>query len=313
MRFIVITLILAITLSIGSVAAEDAVKEEVKKDEVKKERNSSIIIDLTANQLAYSDSWEGGEAGSVSWASNLVGITKQNLAGSFNLTSTLKLSFGQSFSQDEVSYVWSKPKKSLDLIDLENIGRLSVHGWVDPYVGLRIETQFVDAKNSNKKFSLSPMTITESVGASRQVYTKNKDNITSRLGLGVRQILRKTIVDSTMTNGAVTGYIVEDSNFVDGGLEMVTDAHLTLGKNLHYIGKLSLFKAVFFSKKDALAGTVAADDWKAIDVNWEHKINAKVAKFVTVNLYLQFLYDKQIVDKGRFKQTLALGLSYTLY
>ena len=66
---------------------------------------------------------------------------------------------------------------------------------------------------------------------------------------------------------------------------------------------------MFFSESDE-AGT---DDWKAIDVNWENRVSAAVAKYVTVSLYLQLLYDKETDTRGRFKETLALGLTYKLF
>ena len=45
-------------------------------------------------------------------------------------------------------------------------------------------------------------------------------------------------------------------------------------------------------------------------MNWENILAAKVSEYVTVNLYLQFLYDEEIVDEFRMKQTLSLGLTY---
>jgi hypothetical protein len=81
---------------------------------------------------------------------------------------------------------------------------------------------------------------------------------------------------------------------------------------MSYVGKLTLYKALFFSQKDDFAGTEAEDYWKAVDINWENKITATITKYVQVSLYTQLLYDKQISKKGRFKETLSLGLTYKL-
>jgi hypothetical protein len=52
--------------------------------------------------------------------------------------------------------------------------------------------------------------------------------------------------------------------------------------------------------------------WPSVDINWENIFSASVTKYVVVNLYTQWLYDKQIDKRGRFKETLSLGLTYKL-
>ncbi|MBM3332894.1 hypothetical protein FJY68_13775 [candidate division WOR-3 bacterium] len=58
----------------------------------------------------------------------------------------------------------------------------------------------------------------------------------------------------------------------------------------------------------------AADDpegkWKALDVGWDNTAAASITKYVMVNLTAQLLYDTEIHDKLRLKETLALGLTY---
>lgn len=270
---------------------------------------TSLVLDATATQAAYSDSWKGGEAGSFSWVSNLNGTAEKQLTPSFNLTSRLKLSFGQTHTQQTdtlgIKY-WEKPKKSTDLIDWENVGRLT-KGWVvDPYVAFRLESQFLDASVAAKKRYFNPIKLTESAGIARKLYEKDKDQIISRLGFAVRQILKNVIIDEELNT--------TDSTLTDGGIEWVSDANLTLHENIHYTGKLTLFKALFFSEKDAVDSLtlLPIDDWKVIDVNWENIISAKVTKLITVNFYLQVLYDKEVVDRGRLKETLGIGFVYQL-
>jgi hypothetical protein len=55
----------------------------------------SLSIDLTTTQTSYSDSWVGGEAGSVNWVSNLNGHAEKQVLPCFNLKTALKLSFSQ--------------------------------------------------------------------------------------------------------------------------------------------------------------------------------------------------------------------------
>jgi hypothetical protein len=281
----------------------------------------SLVFDLTATQTAYSDSWTGGEAGALSWVSNLNGNAEKQLTPSLNFTSRLKLSFGQTHSQQTDSLgdkYWEKPKKSTDLIDWENVGRLT-KGWVvDPYAAFRLESQFLDASIEAHKRYFSPLKLTESAGIARKLYERDKDQIISRLGLAIRQTLIKGSIKSVDT--VVVGpdtlfnsrYSVEDSSLTDGGIEWVTDAKLTLHENIQYTGKLTVFKALYFSEKDDVKGTPAEDYWKAVDINWENILSAKISKVITVNFYLQFLYDKQVELRGRLKETLGIGFVYNL-
>ena len=101
----------------------------------------------------------------------------------------------------------------------------------------------------------------------------------------------------------------ENSTLTDGGLEWVSDAVLSLRDNLKYTGKLTVFKALFFSEKD----NTPNDYWKAIDINWENQIDAQITKVITVSLYTQVLYDKEISLKGRFKETLGIGFKYSIF
>ncbi|HWR82396.1 MAG TPA: DUF3078 domain-containing protein [Candidatus Deferrimicrobium sp.] len=266
--------------------------------------NTSLSLDVTATQTAYSDSWTGGEAGSFNWVANLNGLAEKQMSAKFNLRSTLKASFGQSMSQDKDTKDWSKPSKSTDLIDWENLGRFTLGGLIDPYTAFRLETQFLDASVDAKKRYLNPMRLTESAGAARLLYKKDASNILSRLGFALRHTISRDIID--------TAYNTRTNTATDGGLESVSDVKWTFSGRLTYTGKLTIYKAFFFSKKDDFAGTPFEDDWTAVDVNWENIVSASITKIVTVNFYAQFLYDKQVSRKGRLKETLGIGFALKL-
>jgi len=288
-------LLLALLVSGAAVQAEDKTVSGWQ---------SSLITDLTATQTAYSDSWQGGEAGSINWVGNLNGLAEKQASAWFNFKSALKMSYGQTMTQDAETKDWSKPTKSTDLIDWENVGRFTFGMYVDPYAAFRLETQFMDASVEDKKRYFTPMKLTESAGIARMFYHKDKDQIVSRLGLALRQIVTEAIVDEYLSTERATA--------TDGGIESVTDANLSLSDRLKYTGKLTLYKALFFSDKDDFAGTEFEDDWQAIDVNWENIVNVRITKVITVNFYTQFLYDKQVTRKGRLKQTLGVGLVFQL-
>lgn len=295
-KIFVTTLVLLLMLAIMAVGQEE--KPAVKG------WKKSLIVDLTTTQTAYSDSWTGGEIGSFNWVGNLNAAAEKKVKPWFDFRSTLKLSFGQTVSQDTARN-WNKPLKSTDLIDWENVGRILLNTFVDPYVAFRLESQFLDASLSAKKRYFSPLKLTESAGIAHRFYERENDQITSRLGLALRQIFKTGITDSVLL-------ATEDSTFVDGGFESVTDVTLTLSDKMNYTGKLSLFKAIFFSQKDDFKGKPEEDYWKALDINWENIISANISKIITVNFYTQLLYDKQVHKKGRFKETLGIGFVYKL-
>jgi len=294
-----ITKMFALVVLMLAVAGTDVAGE----DESPKGWQKSLIIDFTTTQTSYSDSWTGGEAGSVSWVGNMNGSAEKALTSKLNFKSALRLSFGQTLAQDAETKDWSKPKKSTDLIDWENVGRFTLHKWVDPYFAFRLESQFLDASNDAKKLYFTPVKLTESAGIVHGFYKKDKSFLTSRLGIALRQIMRRT-ADTSLT--------VFDSTLIDGGIESVTDAEFQFGEKLSYVGKLTLYKAFYFSEKDQVAGTTAEDDWKAVDVNWENTLNAYITKLITVKLYTQLRYDKEVSLKGRLKETLGIGLVYRL-
>ncbi|MFH1686465.1 MAG: DUF3078 domain-containing protein [bacterium] len=292
---IMIFAVLVLTMQVG---AQDSTMVGWKR---------SLVTDFTITQASYSDSWSGGEAGSVNWVANLGGSAEKGLKPWFDFKTTLRLSFGQTLTQDAETKNWSKPKKSTDLIDWENVGSFTLHKWVDPYVAFRLESQFLDASNEAKKLYFTPIKLTESAGVKKNLYEQDKNFVSTRLGLALRQILRRSAglsIDAILTTF--------DTTLIDGGFESVTDAEFHINDKLSYVGKLSLYKAFYFSEKDNVAGTSAEDDWKAVDVNWENSINAYLTKIITVKLYTQLLYDKEISAKGRFKETLGIGFVFRL-
>ena len=263
-------------------------------------------LNLTMTQNSYSDNWTGGEAGNVSWVANVSSGFEKKLKDMLLSKTTIKLAFGQTHTQNQETKKWAKPIKSTDLIDIEALARYTMKTWVDPYFALRFESQFLDASYPRLKRYINPKKITESGGISRQFYKTEKNEILSRLGLALRQIITEDIVDTTLRK-------TEINSTNDGGVESVTDVKLAFSERISYTSKLSLYKALFYSKSEERKGTPQENLWKEVDLNWENTISVSIARYVTVLLYTQLLYDKEIDKKGRFKETLSLGLTYKMF
>ena len=270
---------------------------------------NSLDLGLNLTQNSYSDNWTGGEAGSIAWVSLANGIFEKQVSPKFNFKNTSKLQFGQTHTQDEATKVWKKPVKSTDKIDIENVGRFTLQAWVDPYVAFRLESQFLDASYEPVKRLFNPILLTESAGIAKTIFARDKDLVSTRLGFSSREntmrLLGPTAADTIDEN-------LTTETSTDGGFESVTDTQYKIAENISYTGKLTLFKALFFSKADDFKGTVAEDYWKAVDVNLENGLSVAISKYISLNFYTQLLYDKQVDLGGRFKETFALGMTYKM-
>ena len=299
--------IVVVTFALLIMGAASGLADPVNVDSLIALRwQKTMVLDITAAQTAYSDSWVGGEAGTFAWVSNLNAKVERRFSQKFNFKSNLRLAFGETTVQDEESKSWSKPKKSTDLIDWENVATFPLQAFVDPYLALRFESQFLDASVAEKKRYFNPKKFTYSGGIARIFYRKEKDELSSRLGLALRQQIHNDIIDLETLE-------TKNNTDTDGGIESVTDAQFTLSKRVGYIGKLSLYKALFSSISDDAEGTDFEGFWKAVDVNLENTLKVSVSKIMTVIMYNQFLYDKEITKKGRVKQTMGVGLTFTMW
>lgn len=263
-----------------------------------------LETDLTSTQAYYSDSWTGGETGNVSWVWNLNSIAEKQLSASLHNRNVLRLKYGQTHTQDQETGDWRSPVKSDDLIDFESILRLTMIESFDPYAGVRFESQFYDAGDPEKARYVNPMRITESVGLARVLIEGEERKWLIRLGAATRQYIDRERLDPvTMERETSTEY--------DGGLMFDSDIRLPLADgSVVYTGKLNVYQALVSSEADELEGLPAEDYWKMTDVRFENSLSVNVTGHILVSLYVDFRYDKEIDLRGRFKQTLGLGINY---
>jgi hypothetical protein len=185
-RFVLVIIALACTFSSA------AGQEETATDTTDVGWKMALDANLSATQASYSDNWAGGELGSFNWTFTSNSSAEKQLSDKLNSKTTLKLSFGQTYTQlrkDDGSAQWQRPEKSTDLIDLESVMRVTLHKFVDPYFAGRLETEFYDGSVRQLKRYLSPVKITESAGLMRVFHEdENKLTLKSRLGFALRQI-----------------------------------------------------------------------------------------------------------------------------
>lgn len=153
---------------------------------------------------------------------------------------------------------------------------------------------------------LNPMILTESAGVARVLIKEEDREWSTRLGAAIRQHIDRDVLIEGETER-------ETLSTSDGGLQFVSELRTPLADGaITLTSDLTIFQALYYSDSDALEGLPGADDWKSPDVNWENNFSAAVTDYIVVNLYLQMLYDRQIDDGFRLKETLSFGFTFKL-
>ena len=304
------------------------------------------VASLNLSQSQFSTNWAGGDKGSIVWVVSASSTAERQFNRRFNLTNSLLLAYGQTAQQvDDPSSpgqrVWDTPDKTTDQILFESTGRFTMESFVDPYFGVRVESQFQDQSDPVRTLELNPVRLKESAGIARVLVKTEERELITRLGLGFRQTFARAFVDPVTP--ATRSYSTND-----GGFEWQTQmTQPLLDKKVLYKGQLLVFQPVFFSNSGVLedfdaAAAVAlpgreavADFWKAPDIDFQNTFSAQITKTLGVNLFVQWRYDKfdaatnvdvtqpvamqaAAIDRGirkagQFKEVLAISLSYRLF
>jgi hypothetical protein len=263
-------------------------------------------VDLLLSQSAYSNNWAGSEFGSLNWQLNSNTVAEKRVFSKVFNKNTLKMSIGYTYAQDRVTNAWGSGDKTNDLIDLESTFRYMLGTVFEPIFAFRAITQFVDQTDPEKDRPLNPLDFTESIGLAHTVVKHEDREWQYRVGVAARQFIDRDRLDPvTLKRETFTQY--------DGGFEFVNDLRWPFAdKKVVLVSKLTVFQGVMSTAKNDLKGTPQADDWMYPDVNFENTLTSHITKYLTVMLYVQSLYDRQ-VDRGlRFKQILSLGLHFKL-
>lgn len=298
-------------------------------------------VGLGVTQSSYTSNWSGGDRGSMAWVLSGDVTAERQFTRKYRTTNRLALSYGQTSQQvpsdgDPNQLVWDEPIKSSDFILLEHTSLFTLGGFVDPYFGFHMDTQFRDLSNPLGEILFNPIKLKETIGAARVIEKSEKSEFITRLGFGFRQTFGKSFVDDVTLEKASFS-----SN--DGGFEwQTTMKQPLLTERVLYEGGLLVFAPVFYSKSDALQefddldllDEDVADYWRVPDVTFINSFTTNVTKVIRVNLLMHFVYDKfdtkadvdaavasgnpdeiarNIRKAGQFKEVLSLGLTYSFF
>ncbi|MBN1760370.1 MAG: DUF3078 domain-containing protein [Chitinispirillaceae bacterium] len=262
-----------------------------------------VDANVTLTQNAYTDSWIGSEKGAISWASRLNFVAGRQFTPIFNHRNTLKLAFGQTKAQLE-DKSWGDFLKSTDLIDFESLQRFTMSGWVEPFLAVRLISQFVDGTDSTQDHYINPINLFESFGIARPLVTNDAAKWNARFGGAVNQLIMRYTRDETHDD-----YYTKVTN--SAGLEFVTELKAKAKEGLlDFSSLLTVYEALVSSEKELTEGTAQADYWRYPDINWENILSVNITKYIMINLTAQLLYDRELHANARIKEVLALGLTY---
>lgn len=257
--------------------------------------DSDVMVNLT--QSSYSDNWTGSELSNITWVAASNSTAQKQLKEWLKNKTSLNLAFGQTHLQKTDSNgnkYWDAPEKSTDKIALESLLQFTLQSFVDPYVAGRLDSQFLDEQAGQETFLVNPLLFTESAGIMKTILDLEKTKLDVRLGGAVRENVDRRLDDVP----------------VDGGVEGVANfKHVFSALNASYNSKLTAYQALFNSKSDELPN----EDWKALDYKWENLLTFKLWKLLGVNLTFDMIYDKEKAPEAQWKESLGLGLSYTLF
>ena len=261
---------------------------------------------LSFNQSSYSDNWAGTELGTISWTAKSTTIAEKQLSEILNNKTTFKLSYGQTHQQKtridsetgEEEKHWGKPEKSTDKIDLESLFRFTLHGYVDPFLAARWESQFLDLRYEDETYIINPHRFTESAGVIRNFINEPNHSLSARIGAAFRQQLDR----NEEVRQAETMY--------DGGIEFIAEyMKRFLPQDILYNSRLQVYQALFNSEEDELV----EDHWKRVDVKWENTLSTRIWSIINASLFFETVYEREKHKNPQFRQTLGLGIFFQLY
>ena len=295
------TVRLALALACLFVATESVAQDEDPPPLTEAEGWRSVLTgQLAFSQAAYSN-WQEGGLDALAFTAGTNGRFER-LLGRFQQTHAARLAFGV-VKQDTLDL-----RKAVDVIryafDLQYTGT----GVFRPTFATEIRTQFapgydydptpedyptlaeliVPGRELKVSDFFAPAVWTQSLGV-----TYDPDRwYTVRFGFGVKETI--VLIDRLQP---VYGNNPGETVRVQAGLEALAEANRELFENVLWTSRLGLFQA--FNQ--------IGDD--APDVVFENLLQLKVNDWLSTNLEVVTLYDKDTIDEIQLKEVLSLGVA----
>jgi hypothetical protein len=257
-------------------------------------------LSLGLTQSAFSSNWTGDEVGSVAWLTVADFLSDGQWKPSMRLTNTLTLAFGQTHQQRDDRSSWLGPQKSEDKIDYDGTLRFTLGRFVDPFVALAFDSQFYQRVDGVTQV-LNPLQFTESAGIAKAFYDTVSRHLLTRIGVAFRQRYDHFALAPL------------DRATNDAGLEWRTTGRFATAEDKTvFKSELTVFQALYFSGEEAEFAVFGEDRWKTTDVRWQNSLSNKLNRWMSLELYFEYLFDEQLDKAGQFKQTMGVGVTAQL-
>lgn len=249
-----------------------------------------LVAGLTLTQMAFTDWAQGGE-NALAFAINADGRSMEDEVG-FSWDNVYKFAFGQTRVGNQGL------RKTDDVIEFASVYTYKVGTYINPYASATFKSQFAtgyqyDSQGAETPVSkfFDPAYMTQSAGLG---YQPTKE-VKTRLGAAVREIFT-----SDFTRYADDPATTEiEKTAVAGGLESVTDVEMSLDNNILFTSHLELFAPIKQLDEIVVRSSTA--------------ITGKVNKYLSAIFSLQLINERRITPRTQVKESIALGLSYTIF
>lgn len=251
---------------------------------------NDLVLGFGLTQVSFTD-WEQGGENSLSYRASLEGQSVRK-GETISWSTGYKFIFGQTRSGTQGI------RKNDDRIDIETVLSYDVGAYVNPFASLSLQTQFAKGYKYGKDGSreavsefFDPAYITQYVG----VGYKPLAILEIRLGFALREsiVSRFTIYTDEPGTDRVEKFRI------DGGPSIVTELEWKLDDNILLKSKLNLFAPI--------------RSFDHVIVRSENSLNAKVNQFISVNLELALINERDISSRTQIKQSIAVGVNYALW
>lgn len=257
--------------------------------------STDLVGRFSATQAGYSN-WAKGGVNTLAFSTGLNGRLDRTSA-TWQQKHEMKLSFGL-VKQDTLEF-----RKADDEISTNSSVQYRGNGLFrlfNPTIAIQTRTQFAHGYNYKKNpFDdgreppvrvsgfLSPAVLTQSLGLTYDP----TDWFTQRLGVGSKQ----TIVLIPRFR-PLYGVPERGPALVEIGFESRTHVEREIAENVLLKSTLGLFAA--FNKPDMP------------DLSWQNLIAMKVNSWLSVNIELEALYDRDISNALQIKEVVSVGVTY---
>lgn len=263
---------------------------------------------LNVSQAAYKDWQEGGGRNSLAISAATGGVAQER-RGDWLQTHELRLAFGVLNQEDQ------SLRKAEDQIRYQSSLRYRGEGFFrvfNPTIASQLRTQFASGFDyGDNPFEgevepgdprldqevpietsafFAPAFLTESIGLTYQP----AEILTLRLGTASKQTI---VVEKDFRE--LYGVDSEALARVEAGAEFASSLDAQLTENIRYRSDLNAFFAVNQLEEPP-------------DVLWENELILSVNDWLTTNLEFTALYDQNTIDAIQLRETISVGISFTL-